>query len=223
MMQAVVIYSDEMKFKVLQTCGPCINPDNGWLAEPILPIRRIRRLHRAPETPGIGTGDWFAPICILLHILQKIMLINWLKVHFLLSIFCMVHVTKIGSVPKLYSRLHSCYTAPQCLGGQCKTLYWWSCSVCSRQRWQNIPPIFRDQSSRLQLPKSCTIRLDGSYLFCWLSSDINILIWPEATDEAACHEMLWEWPHCDRDPPWQSCLSCHCLVVQCLFCVWTHG
>ncbi len=134
MMQAIVIYSDEMKFKVLQTCGPCINPINGWLV--------CSNMYIASYT----AKDYVDKI-------------------------------KIGSVPKLYSCLHSCYTAPQCLGGQFKTLDWWSCSVCSRQRWQNLPPIFRDQSSRLHLPKSCTIRLDGSYSFCWLSGDINILIY----------------------------------------------
>lgn len=38
---------------------------------------------------------------ILLHILQKIVLINCLKVHFLRSIFCMLCVAKVGLVPKL--------------------------------------------------------------------------------------------------------------------------
>lgn len=112
-------------------------------------------------------------------------------VHFLLSTFCKLHVTKIGSILKLCSRLHSCYTAPRYLGGQCQTLlYWWRCSVCSRQHWQNIPAGFRDQSIWSQQPKPCEIRLDGSYLICCLSSDINNLLGPDLTYSAVCDEML---------------------------------
>lgn len=161
-MQAVVIYSDEMKFKVLQTCGPCISPDNEWLV--------CSNIYIASYTAK-GYVDKLASSTI--------------SAEYFLHVTC--HINRLSAEALL--------TPTQCLGGQCKTLYWWSCSVCSRQRWQNIPPIFRDQSSRLQLPKSCIIRLDGCYLFCWLSSDINILIWPDATDAAPCHEMLWEWPH----------------------------
>lgn len=131
---------------------------------------------------------------ILLHVLQKIVLMNWLKVHFLLSIFCMPCVAKVDSVPKLKSCLRSCYNAPWCLGGQCETLYRWSYSVCRRQYWPNIPASFKDQNRRLQLEKSYEIRLDGSCLLSRVSGDIITSLY-DLIQQMQLSVMLKEWPH----------------------------
>ncbi len=46
----------------------------------------------------------------------------------------------------------------------------------------------------------------------------------KAVPESAVEEVVPEpAPDCQDCLPWQSCLSCHCSVFPCLFCVCAHG